>query len=385
MSQGFQETVAELELTDLARDGNARVKILEWQKLVLGKRLAIADRTGTGVETETPDLKQMLAVVSRRAGVLGQEGQAIHDLQSELDVGRVTAESYPQEAEHVGWLEEELVEVKKQLQQEQVATRDLEESLKTARDAMQRNIKLTSALKGELEQPRQRMKYYSSKGRETRGDETGLGRLEKISSPYIKNLKSTKAKVDKRLEASKNQVTGLEKDLEAARQSIKARKRDLASLKLEIDDEDERIRLLKAQLFETNRLIQLEKEKEKLEAEQMEIQAALVGARASSSPDLGELMQREAQVDASLSQVEEKMVATVLDGMRHAEYRVRFESSKTGRQTGVNYVLVEDLEKEFEDLVVEKGGVRRYYCNKWKEEKVLHDDGNIFVLEFKGC
>jgi hypothetical protein len=62
-------------------------------------------------------------------------------------------------------------------------------------------------------------------------------------------------------------VTGLEKDLEVARQSVKERERELANLKLEINNEDERIRLLKAQLFETNRLIQLEKEKEKLEAE----------------------------------------------------------------------------------------------------------------------
>ena len=45
----------------------------------------------------------------------------------------------------------------------------------------------------------------------------------------------------------------------------------MASLKLKIDDEDERIKSLKAQLFETNRLIQLEQEKEKLEAEQKEI------------------------------------------------------------------------------------------------------------------
>jgi hypothetical protein len=42
-------------------------------------------------------------------------------------------------------------------------------------------------------------------------------------------------------------------------------------------------------------------------------------------------MQREAQVDASLSYVEEKMVATGLDVMRYAKYRVRFESFKTGR------------------------------------------------------
>ena len=105
-------------------------------------------------------------------------------------------------------------------------------------------------------------------------------------------------------------MTGLEEDLEAARQSIKERETELAGLRLDIDDDDERIRLLKAQLFETNRLIQLEKDKRKLEAEQKEIQAAVAEAKASISQDLGELMQQEAHVDASLSQVEEKMVAT---------------------------------------------------------------------------
>ena len=56
------------------------MKILEWQKLVLSKRLAIVDRTGTRVETGTLDLKQMLIVVSRQAGVLEQEGQTTYDL-----------------------------------------------------------------------------------------------------------------------------------------------------------------------------------------------------------------------------------------------------------------------------------------------------------------
>jgi chromosome segregation ATPase len=75
--------------------------------------------------------------------------------------------------------------------------------------------------------------------------------------PYsdCRNVAAPQAEVDKRLETSKSQVTGLKKDLEAARQSIKERERELVSLKLKIDNKDERIRLLKAQLFETNRLI----------------------------------------------------------------------------------------------------------------------------------
>lgn len=118
LKRSIAKFIALYSQNNLAYDENTRVKILEWQKLVPGDRLAIADGTGTGVGTETPDLKQMLAVVSRRAGVLEQEGQAVHDLQAELDVARAAAESQRQKAERVEWLEEELVEVKKQLQQE---------------------------------------------------------------------------------------------------------------------------------------------------------------------------------------------------------------------------------------------------------------------------
>ncbi|KAI4264666.1 MAG: hypothetical protein L6R42_000235, partial [Xanthoria sp. 1 TBL-2021] len=187
---------------------------------------------------------------------------------------------------------------------------------------------------------------------------------------------------------------GLEEDLEAARQFITERERELASLKLEIDNEDERIRSLKAQLFKTNRLIQLEKEKKKVkvEAEQKEIQAGLAEAKASGNQDLGELMQREAQVDASLSQVEEKMVETELEAMSYAQYKVRFESSKTGRQTGVDYVLVEDLEKSFDELrdqvvycfvndtmtVVELGKYKDLLAN----QKHLADHGEFFYCGY---
>jgi hypothetical protein len=63
-----------------------------------------------------------------------------------------------------------------------------------------------------------------------------------------------------------NQVTGLERDLKVARQSIKEKERELTSLKLKINNKNKYIRSLKAQLFKTNHLILLEKEKEKLKA-----------------------------------------------------------------------------------------------------------------------
>lgn len=99
-------------LKNLAQDENPRVKMLELQKLVPNARLAIVDRSGARVDTEAPDLNQMLVVVSRRAEVLEQEGRAVHDLQVELDMARADAESQQQKAERV---EEELTKAKKQL------------------------------------------------------------------------------------------------------------------------------------------------------------------------------------------------------------------------------------------------------------------------------
>lgn len=43
----------------------------------------------------------MLAVVSRRVGVLEQEGRAVHNLQAELEIARAAAESQRQKAERV--------------------------------------------------------------------------------------------------------------------------------------------------------------------------------------------------------------------------------------------------------------------------------------------
>jgi len=78
------------------------------------------------------------------------------------------------------------------------------------------------------------------------------------------------------------------------------------------------------------------------------ITSLVVLYRSSSTQNvnIGELLQREALVDASLLQTEEEMVETGLNVIRYTKYKVRFEISKTG----VDYVLVEELEKRFEQL-----------------------------------
>jgi len=190
------------------------------------------------------------------------------------------------------------------LQQEQVATKDLGESLKTARDAMQREIELTSVFRGELDIAKAENEALLQQGKAAVAELTAelttvkadaeilqkeaervhgleaelddsrtalqatskvqeelektrqdLGDLRQLSGSYIKKLKSAKADAERRLEASKSRVTGLEEDLEAAQQSIKEKETELVGLKLDIDNDDERVRLLKAQLFKTNRLI----------------------------------------------------------------------------------------------------------------------------------
>lgn len=86
------------------------------------------------------------------------------------------------------------------------------------------------------------------------------------------------------------------------------------------------------------------------------------------------------------------MVATGLDVIRYAKYKVRFESSKTGRQTGVNYILVEDLGKKFKELrnqvvyyfvndtitVVELGKYKDFLAN----QKHLANHGEFFYYSY---
>ncbi len=113
----------------------------------------------------------------------------------------------------------------KTLRKETERVRGLETELNDLRIALQ----ATGNVQAELEKTRQ-----------------DLEDLRQVLSLYIKDLKSAKAKVNKRLETSISQAAGLEKDLEATRQSINKRERELASLKPEINNKDERIRLLKA-------------------------------------------------------------------------------------------------------------------------------------------
>jgi len=93
LEKSIAKFIAIYSLKNLAQDENPRVKMLKLQKLAPNARLAIADGSGAEVDTEAPDLNQMLAVVSRRVEVLEQEGRAVHDLQAELDMARAAAES----------------------------------------------------------------------------------------------------------------------------------------------------------------------------------------------------------------------------------------------------------------------------------------------------
>jgi chromosome segregation ATPase len=99
--------------------------------------------------------------------------------------------------------------------------------------------------------------------------------LREVLGSYIQELKATRDMSAKQLQASKARVTGLEKDLETARQSIKIIDNELTGLKAKAN-RDDRVRLLKAQLFELNALINLEKEKSRYETELKATQAAVV-------------------------------------------------------------------------------------------------------------
>ncbi|KAL5344813.1 hypothetical protein ACLOAV_010210 [Pseudogymnoascus australis] len=85
---------------NLVHDENG---IPEWQKQVPGEQLTIEDRTGNRVDTGTPDLKKLLALVSRQARA-GAESQ-------KLKAERVRAETLRKEAERFHVLEAKRVHI----------------------------------------------------------------------------------------------------------------------------------------------------------------------------------------------------------------------------------------------------------------------------------
>ena len=64
LKKSIAKFIALYSQNNLAHNKNTHIKILEWQQLVSGERLAITDRTGARVEIGTLDLKQMLAFIS---------------------------------------------------------------------------------------------------------------------------------------------------------------------------------------------------------------------------------------------------------------------------------------------------------------------------------
>lgn len=86
------------------------------------------------------------------------------------------------------------------------------------------------------------------------------------------------------------------------------------------------------------------------------------------------------------------MVTTGLDIIKYAKYKIRFESSKTGRQTDIDYVLVENLGKKFKELhnqvvycfvngimtVIKLGKYKNFLAN----QKHLANYGEFFYYDY---
>lgn len=368
-------------------------EILEWQKQVPGEQLAIEDGTGGRVDTGTPDLEQMLSLLSRRAGV-------VSDLRAEVAEARASAES---QAERVVCLEGELKTARDATQKNIHLVSVLEEQQDTAKvekenlllegnraiarlteeaeqahvleTTLRADLQAASSKEEELEMKKQTLEELrqvdantllkdaerverelndlraalqatGSVQAELNKTKQVLDELRKEAGSSWKDLKSAK----KRLEAFESQTIDPKQELKAARQLGKGRDKELATLTSEINDEDERIKSLKEQLFETNRLIGLEGKKAKLEASQKRIRAARDEAKASNTQNQGDLSQQEYNVDDNLSRVEEQMVDARLKIMTHAKHKLRLENSKRESQAAVDYVHVEDIQKRLEEL-----------------------------------
>jgi hypothetical protein len=165
-----------------------------------------------------------------------------------------------------------------------------------------------------------------------------------VSGSYIQELKATRDTSAKQLQASKARVTGLEKDLETARQSIKIMKAKANG--------DERVRLLKAQLFELNALINLEKEKSRYETELKATQAAVAQAKADAldAKRLGDLLGEEAKISAAKSEVERNIVRTNINVLKYSGHKVRFQNAKIRYHKGVEHVAIDDIKRTLNKL-----------------------------------
>ncbi|CAD6446229.1 2a454805-7ebb-4649-95af-311ffb030764 [Sclerotinia trifoliorum] len=369
---------------NLPHDENAYAKVLEWQKRLSNEQLAITDGIGAEVKTETPT------------------GHGKGNRREPTAKSRISRTA-----------RRELIEVKKQLQQERMVTKDLEERLKTAHNARQRNIELASTLKSELgaakaeneirlqkektvtQTLREKVERICSLEKQLIDLGTALKRADKGQEELEKtkqdledlnqNMKSSRDEAYNRLDTSKDQILRLKNYLKAANSILNKMHKKFV---IDNDDNDERINALRSQLFETRSLIDLEKKKAETEAERSRIQAVVAKAKTSSSQDIGELLKQEECIKESLLQIEEKMVNTRLEVLRYAKHKLRFENSKIRPQESVNYVPVEDFTKKFEELrgqivycfvnkimtVVELGKYKDFLVNP----KHLADNGEFF-------
>ncbi|KFY01356.1 hypothetical protein O988_02795 [Pseudogymnoascus sp. VKM F-3808] len=359
-----------IALYNLGHDGKA----LERQ--VPGEWLAIEDVTGAVVDTGTPDLKQMLTLVSKRAADLEQGGRAILDLRAELNEAKIALESHRLKAERLECLEAELAGLKGQLQQEQVAITRLEEEAKRAR-----------GVEADLRAALQTAEDVQVELKET------LEEVKKAASSNWEDLESTKSKLKNsgltniRLRNKFNKADRLVVDL---MNKLEDKERFITSLTSGINDGDERIKSLKEQLSETYRLIGLEENKMKFERGQKRIRAA---KNQPNALNIQNLVQQEADAESKLSQVEEQMVDARLKILTHAKHKLRLQHSRTAPQTNVEYFHVNELEQKIEKLhgrgkmiycfvnkgmvVVEHGNYKNFLANP----KSLADHGEFFSCD----
>jgi hypothetical protein len=103
---------------------------------------------------------------------------------------------------------------------------------------------------------------------------------------------------------------------------------------------------LKAQLFELNALINLEKEKSRYETELKATQAAVAQAKADAldAKRLGDLLGEEAKISAA------KIVETKINVLKYSGHKVRFQNAKIRYHKGVEHVAIDDIKHTLDKL-----------------------------------
>ncbi|KFY02465.1 hypothetical protein V490_00493 [Pseudogymnoascus sp. VKM F-3557] len=299
-----------------------------------------------GLETNTPRMDEMLSMVERRVGIIEQEVRNMQEFHTEIEDAR-----------------EKTAVQRKRLDAHNEELREAKSLVSTLREGYETDISsLDGALK--VAQDKTEVLRKEAEGASNLGAELGTAKAEnEVLQNREAELNRQVRKSAEAWKTEKSRIHGLEQGLAEARLLLEAASHVQKALDQERSG-SERLRQLsessidevkatrdryKKQLnASTRRVTELEKglktAQQPARIRQEEIAVAQAKADASRAEDLGDLMQREAGIRADILQDEVGIVRTGNEILICSGRKVRFESIRTNYRRGVDHIDMKDLE-----------------------------------------